>query len=192
MPTTPSTAARPQTRAVPRPAAVPKTGEPQQSTNPPVVNGPHYGPVGTASSDWATRMHVPPGWTLVTQGKTETVDWRVYAQQQKDGSACYGMFMETAKGGGGTTSCGKPPLKVSGVDSPARLLFGVVAFNAATVVVEHAGAPAETFPAIAPGGFSVRLFGGAVGPTPLTRIVAYDRDGKKVAEKSDVQNLNGG
>jgi hypothetical protein len=127
---------------------------------------------------------------MVTQGRTNTAEWRLYAQQQKDGSACYGMFLETAKGGGGATSCGRP-FRVSGIKVPERLLYGLVAANGSTVVVEHSGAPAERFAALAPAGFAMRLFGGAVGPAPVTRIVAYDASGKKIAEDNDVQNLNG-
>lgn len=143
----------------------------------------------TASDDWATRNHVPPGWILVTQGQTQTTEWREYAQQQQDGTACYGLFMQSSTGGGGGTNCAPGPMAVSESDVP-RIVFGLVVPNSVRVVVEHSGTPAETLPTVAPSGFAFRFFAGEVGSQPITRIVAYDGAGRVVAQDTDVASLN--
>jgi hypothetical protein len=135
-------------------------------------------------------MRVPPGSTLVTHGATDTSEWWLYARQKTDGSACYDIRVKEQSGGvGGAGNCARPPLQASGWNDP-RLVFGLVASNAVTVVVEHSGAPAERFPAVAPDGWRVRFFAGEAGTTPITRIVAYDSSGKTIAEDRDVANMN--
>jgi hypothetical protein len=121
---------------------------------------------------------------------TDSAEWWLYGRQRQDGSGCYDIRVKEQSGGaGGGGTCGSPPLQVSGMQRP-RLVFGLVASNASTVVVEHSGAPAERFPAVAPDGWRVRFFAGEAGPTPITRIVAYDANGKKIAEDNDVANMN--
>jgi hypothetical protein len=166
---------------------------PDEPTHPPEWPDANAAQPASPSGDWAATHHVPQGWSLITQGTTKTgAEWRMYAQQQTDGSACYGIFVDTGTERSGGTSCGKPPIQVSGMMSP-RLLFGIVTAKAAKVVAEHSGAAAETFPAVSASGFGVRFFAGEVAPQPpLTRVVAYDSAGKVVAEYDDARTLNGG
>jgi len=193
-PTTPSTAARRSATAVQRSEGQPVPGDQRRPTKPDHINLAEPAEDGPPP-DYETRMRIPPGSTLVTHGSTQDgSQWRLYARQQENGSACYDIRVETQEGGGGGGgTCAEPddpPLLVS-QSNPPRLVYGLVASNAATtVVVEHSGAPAETFPAVAPGGFQVRFFAGEAGPAPITRVVAYDKDGRQVAEDRDVANMN--
>lgn len=194
-PTTPTTVRRPAGVSG-RPSGIPgmpPIGAPGRSLTPPVP-GEYSDDEVFGAQDWETKHRIPPGWTLVTQGRTADDDgeWRMYAQQQGDGSACYGLSMELSTGGGGAQNCARP-FKVSGSYAPnggPRFLFGLAPSNAATVVVEHSGAAAETFPALDRSGFAMRLFAGEIGRAPITRVVAYDKAGTKVAERTDVTNLN--
>jgi hypothetical protein len=104
---------------------------------------------GATTDEFAQRMHVPAGWKMIMYGQVDPYYWRVYAgpnEQDRDG-ACFGMWDAGPRGGGGGSACGSSPFFTSGSETP-HMVYGIVTSAAATVSVEHAGAPPESLPAL--------------------------------------------
>lgn len=137
------------------------------------------------------KAHLPPGATRVVGGRNARVEWRLYAYKD-DGRTCLHFASQSAANGGAGGTCDqRPPLDRSVSESSrGRFGWGLVSARAVKVRFEHGGGASETFDAVGSPGFAEKFYAGELAAAPITRIVAFDGNGKVVAERTDATTLN--